>query len=888
MSNNMNINGNGLSDADIKKYEELYRTGNKTVVNQVKLYCEQTNAEDELDRFESTMTAASNDTDVANTENKSFIGRIFDWFKDALGFNIDLDSIPDSDSPATLSSIDDTKGVDNIQANSTASVSTFVNEDGKEISDNIFNFVSAFEYFNDSGIQLDNDVLSLVIPSLSDSLESNTVMDIESFVNSIDFSNLNSDTDLNQIKSAIKSVLSNIAVSYGNSSNNSELSASDFASFSIVSNLMYKFNINDKDVRDQLSKIMSENVLNSSGDVDAIYSQIKELLGSEANEDYVKQMLGNVSKLNKTGADNTVARRDMWQFGLNTLKNYTSRIQAENEYIQGQTTDKERAEEIYNQQIETLNNQLINVQDAVIQPNLPSQPTNPTEESLDFSSLNETPPTMPTLPVAQSTSEQVFYENGNLKYEEIINTDGSTSQKHYYYHNGELMRTQEIVHYSDENYMSIIKDSAGNLVEVQKVFEDKENQVSTHENIYSDGASSRYIEKDFENGGRQSAHLCFDKDGNLVEKTISEYDAKGNSSILTYDKDGNLVEKTISEYDSKGNGSTVTYNKDGNVTSKIVSEFDENTKIKTTIEYSDDGNTVQYKNLYYFDEMGRIIKNEFYNSDDKIIDSKEYIYSETDPNQMIVVEKNSKGNVVQITDQSDPECLSRTYNLYDENDNQISSYSIKAYGPYTLAWNSNGIIKELHISSDSQFEAPAKTSPNHEIMVYDYGSGKVTAEFKYDSKGNLDKEIHYDKNGNVTSDINYYDDGRIYYQEDYSYDDEGNKKSHTHTVVNGGGTPNYTEYFDKSGNVTNADFYRIGSGELLYSEKYIYNEDGEKQYTENYDKDGKLEYIKLTKNGKYEAPKTGEPNSTIIVRDFYNKKMVEYRYDGNGNLIAVD
>ena len=135
MNNNMNIGGNGLSDADIKKYEELYRTGNKTVVNQVKLYCEQTNAGDELDRFESTMTTASNDTDVANTENKSFIGRIFDWFKDALGFNIDLDSIPDSDSPATLSSIDDTKGVDNIQANSTASVSAVVNEDGKEISD---------------------------------------------------------------------------------------------------------------------------------------------------------------------------------------------------------------------------------------------------------------------------------------------------------------------------------------------------------------------------------------------------------------------------------------------------------------------------------------------------------------------------------------------------------------------------------------------------------------------------------------------------------------------------------------------------------------------------------------------------------------------------------
>ena len=80
------------------------------------------------------------------------------------------------------------------------------------------------------------------------------------------------------------------------------------------------------------------------------------------------------------------------------------------------------------------------------------------------------------------------------------------------------------------------------------------------------------------------------------------------------------------------------------------------------------------------------------------------------------------------------------------------------------------------------------------------------------------RKIEYDENNNVIADIHYYKDGTIYYQEFYEYYENGFTKSHTRQVVNGGGTPNYIEYFNGKGNVTRTDYYDIETGRFLYSQ----------------------------------------------------------------------
>lgn len=96
---------------------------------------------------------------------------------------------------------------------------------------------------------------------------------------------------------------------------------------------------------------------------------------------------------------------------------------------------------------------------------------------------------------------------------------------------------------------------------------------------------------------------------------------------------------------------------------------------------------------------------------------------------------------------------------------------------------------------------------------------KPYIKYNIDKNGNkyISNRIEYDKNGNVTADIHYYRDGSIYYQELYEYYQDGTKKSHTSQVVNGGGTPNFIEYFDKNGKVIRTDYFDIRTGQKLYS-----------------------------------------------------------------------
>jgi len=211
----------------------------------------------------------------------------------------------------------------------TKDINTTQTEDGNnnktEQIQTAFDFKSAFEIYGDSENVINDDVLSEVITGLSNALEIDTIRNIDKFIESIDLSKV-SDDSVAKTKEAIKSVLSNIASSYG-LSNSLELSSSDFASFSVVSNIMFKSGKSDIGTREKLSSVMSNVILGSNGNINSILSQVSEILGTDEHNDYIGAMLDNIANLNSTGSPDVIARRDMWEFGKQTLKNYSQRIE---------------------------------------------------------------------------------------------------------------------------------------------------------------------------------------------------------------------------------------------------------------------------------------------------------------------------------------------------------------------------------------------------------------------------------------------------------------------------------------------------------------------------------------------------------------------------------
>ena len=218
------------------------------------------------------------------------------------------------------------------------------------------------------------------------------------------------------------------------------------------------------------------------------------------------------------------------------------------------------------------------------------------------------------------------------------------------------------------------------------------------------------------------------------------------------------------------------------------------------------------KSLGYveYDSQGR----KYYTSDNN---GKEQIYTYNKDNSVDVrTWDNRKISTIESYSKDNKLTGTKKYK-YDENNSK--TYTIESYSA------SNKLTGYEKYTNSSDYKTLTVESYSNNSVI------KSTKEYKrMGSLTVLQKETNYVK-GNVLSDISYYDNGSIYYKEDYTYYPNGKQKSHTHTIVNGGGTPNYTEYFDSTDKVTNADFVDIETGEALYSEKYIYDSKGNKQYT---------------------------------------------------------
>ncbi|MCR4881232.1 MAG: hypothetical protein K6A44_04690 [bacterium] len=139
----------------------------------------------------------------------------------------------------------------------------------------------------------------------------------------------------------------------------------------------------------------------------------------------------------------------------------------------------------------------------------------------------------------------------------------------------------------------------------------------------------------------------------------------------------------------------------------------------------------------------------------------------------------------------------------------------------------------------------------------------------------------YDSRGNQIADIHYYSDGRIYYQDLYTYDANNKVSSHTREVVNGGGTDNYTEYFNSSGKVTRTDYFSITTGNPTRSETYEYGANGSVTTT-SLDAAGNVTGIK--------EESTDASGAKIVVRKDANGLVLSTTktYDSNGSHITEE
>ena len=200
------------------------------------------------------------------------------------------------------------------------------------------------------------------------------------------------------------------------------------------------------------------------------------------------------------------------------------------------------------------------------------------------------------------------------------------------YHDDGSMYRSNISEY-DENgnaisYLSENYDSAGeirNTIEYQ--YDGNGNRIRYNYITYdNDGNSSISYHETwaYDEKGNQIAHVRYDEDGKIVERTESEYDASGNEIRREeYDEDGNCTYKIIHNYDEHGNLILLAEYKDGSLKNKIEREFDENNKERKAVFYDGDGNITRMTE-YEYPENDRQLKWINYNAAGVVDSAIEY------------------------------------------------------------------------------------------------------------------------------------------------------------------------------------------------------------------------------------------------------------------------
>lgn len=128
-------------------------------------------------------------------------------------------------------------------------------------------------------------------------------------------------------------------------------------------------------------------------------------------------------------------------------------------------------------------------------------------------------------------------------------------------------------------------------------------------------------------GGISSSKVCYLKDGTIRQEITSVVeDNKIIERILRFET-GYVIYNF--EYDSDGRMVKmidVMYDLDGNVISNCYTDYEYSGNKKTAYNYEDGKKAYTYKNIYTYDDLGRLVKGQSYTEKDKLLLSFKYTY----------------------------------------------------------------------------------------------------------------------------------------------------------------------------------------------------------------------------------------------------------------------
>lgn len=161
-----------------------------------------------------------------------------------------------------------------------------------------------------------------------------------------------------------------------------------------------------------------------------------------------------------------------------------------------------------------------------------------------------------------------------------------------------------------------------------------------------------YVYREYNNDGRQIKVSKFDSNKELKEMCTIEWLDGISSNKTCYLKDGTIRQEVTSvvednkiierilrlengyvvynfEYDSDGRMVKmidVMYDSDGSVFSNCYTDYEYSGNKKIAYNYEDGKKAYTYKNVYTYDDLGRLVKGQSYTEKDKLLLSFKYTY----------------------------------------------------------------------------------------------------------------------------------------------------------------------------------------------------------------------------------------------------------------------
>ena len=534
--------------------------------------------------------------------------------------------------------------------------------------------------------------------------------------------------------------------------------------------------------------------------------------------------------------------------------------------------------------------------------------------------------------------EYYTYDSAN----NLLTETNSLGEKTSYTYDSEGRVTA--IEYPDKTSESFSYDEAGNLIKSVDIYGvGTEYTYDTSGNLIKESSGEDVSEYTYDNSGNlltekdvdgSKSEYKYDAKGNIVETK----DALGNIQKFSYDINDNLIlyvdgknQPIVYRYDALGQNTEIVY-PDGS------SEKYKYDALGNIIEFIDiDGS----KTTYTYDSLSRLVEKK-----DTSGNYEKYSYDTLGDITSITDNKGNEKKYSydlygQLTEESDQSGKRYTY-TYDKI-GQVMSESIDGED-FSYTYDTFG--NTLEEKSSSGYNAQYKYDKLGQLIEENDSTGE-TDSYNYNNVGNLINEVYKNVNTGVSENISYTldnksqvtnmktdaDDIRLYYNakgqitqkdskegsEKFSYDANGNL-----TKITGGGKEDTDFTYSvrnrlisinpnkkQENNDIQKELIETKLGDIFYksddngiveysdgnSHTTYFKRDSQGRVVERKNPSGDVEYyeygngdipIKIVKaDGKqltYDLDSEGRILSQSELSGSESKKLLEYRYDENGNI----